>query len=192
MEKSDNNYLKSSIKLFQYYKSLGDAVIDRLDEQGMHWQYNQESNSVAVIIQHISGNSLSRWSDFLKSDGEKASRNRDAEFEETPMSKQELTTLWNKGWQCLFDALNPLSGDDLTKTVYIRNEGHTVLEAINRQLAHLPYHVGQMVFLGKMITAENWKSLTIPKGESKLFNKDKFSTDKKNQFFTDGIKSKHG
>ncbi|MEO6521990.1 MAG: DUF1572 family protein [Mucilaginibacter sp.] len=188
MEKSDSNYLKSSIKLFQYYKSLGDTVIDRLDEQGLHWQYNQESNSVAIIIQHISGNSLSRWSDFLKSDGEKESRDRDAEFEETTMTKPELTTLWNKGWQCLFEALNPLSEDDLTKRVYIRNEGHTVLEAINRQLAHLPYHVGQMVFLGRMITSENWTSLTIPKGESKSFNKDKFSTDKKDQFFTDGIK----
>ena len=185
---SSNNYLTGTKKLFRYYKSLGDAVIARLDKQGLHWQYNEESNSLAIIIKHIAGNALSRWTDFLNSDGEKEWRNRDDEFNDTPMTKAELTTLWEKGWQCLFNAIDPLTENDLSKTIYIRNEGHTVLEAVNRQLAHLPYHVGQMVFIGKMVSGENWQSLSIPKGASKLYNKDKFSSDKKTQFFTDGIK----
>jgi hypothetical protein len=184
----DSNYLNSSGKLFRYYKSLGDAVINRVDEQGLHWQYNAESNSIAVIIKHIAGNSLSRWTDFLTSDGEKEWRNRDDEFEDTPMNKQELTALWERGWQCLFNAIDPLTDTDLTRMVYIRNEGHTVLEAINRQLAHLPYHVGQMVFAAKMIKADAWQSMTIPKGKSQLYNQDKFSSDKKDRFFTDGMK----
>ena len=166
METVIGNYLTSTKKLFRYYKTLGDAVIGRADEQALHWQYNAESNSIAVIIQHISGNSLSRWSDFLKSDGEKEWRDRDAEFEDTTMTKAELRDLWERGWQCLFNAIDPLTEDDLAKIVYIRNEGHTVLEAMNRQLAHLPYHVGQMVLIGNMIVGEGWESLTIPKGQS--------------------------
>lgn len=187
---SSNNYLSTSLKLFAYYKSLGDAVIKQLDDAGLNWQYNNASNSVAVIIKHISGNSISRWTDFLTSDGEKDFRDRDTEFEATPMNKQELTELWERGWQCLFDAIGRLTGDDLERVVYIRNEGHTVVEAINRQLAHLPYHIGQMVYIGKMIAGDDWKSLTIPKGASKLYNKDKFSAEKKPGFFTDGLDKK--
>ncbi len=188
MKSINNSYLQSALKLFRYYKSLGNAVIDRLDEQQLHWQYNQESNSVAIIIKHIAGNSISRWTDFLNSDGEKEWRDRDNEFEGTKMNKTELTAYWEKGWQCLFDAIDPLTEDDLDRTVYIRNEGHTVLEAINRQLAHLPYHIGQMIFVGKMLSDSNWQSLSIPKGASKLYNNDKFSSDKTTRFFTDGIK----
>jgi hypothetical protein len=184
----NDNYLISTRKLFRYYKSLGDAVIERIDEQGLHWQYNVDSNSIAVIIKHISGNSLSRWSDFLKSDGEKEWRDRDAEFENTDLNKQQLTQLWEQGWQCLFDAIDPLTGDDLMRVAYIRNEGHTVIEAMNRQLAHLPYHIGQMVFIAKMIEGAGWQSLTIPKGQSQTYNQNKFSADKADQFFTDGIK----
>ncbi|MES2275594.1 MAG: DUF1572 family protein [Bacteroidota bacterium] len=187
---ANNNYIASSGKLFRYYKSLGDAVLDRVDEQGLHWQYNEESNSIAIIVKHIAGNSLSRWTDFLTSDGEKEWRNRDEEFEETAMSKQELIAFWERGWQCLFNAIDPLVDADLSRVVYIRNEGHTVLEAINRQLAHLPYHVGQMVFAAKMIKGEGWQSMTIPKGKSNAYNKDKFSSDKKDQFFTDGMGKK--
>lgn len=183
-----DNYLDSTRKLFRYYKSLGDTVISRVDEQGIHWQYNDDSNSIAVIIKHIAGNSLSRWTDFLNADGEKEWRNRDDEFEDTPMNKQQLTELWERGWQCLLDAIDPLTGADLSRIVYIRNEGHTVLEAINRQLAHLPYHVGQIVFAAKMVSGTKWQSLTIPKGKSGDYNKDKFSADKKQGFFTDGIK----
>jgi hypothetical protein len=188
MQAINNNYLTSTKKLFRYYKTVGDAVLERADDEGLHWQYNADTNSIAVIVQHISGNSLSRWSDFLKSDGEKEWRDRDAEFEDATMSKAELCDLWERGWQCLFDAIDPLNEDDLSKTVYIRNEGHSVLEAMNRQLAHLPYHVGQMVFAGKMLATEGWKSLTIPKGQSQTYNQNKFASDKKDQFFTDGIK----
>lgn len=185
---SNQNYLDSIRKLFRYYKSLGDAVIERIDQNGLHWQYNGDTNSIAVIIKHISGNSLSRWTDFLKSDGEKTWRDRDEEFENTDLNKQQLTELWERGWQCLFKAIDPLTGDDLMRVAYIRNEGHTVMEAINRQLAHLPYHIGQMVFAAKMIEGTGWKSLTIPKGQSQTYNQNKFSTGKSDQFFTDGIK----
>jgi hypothetical protein len=188
MESSGHNYLDSTKKLFSYYKSLGDKTFARLSDEQMHWQYNAESNSIAIIIKHIAGNSLSRWTDFLTSDGEKEWRNRDDEFEDTTQNKQELIDFWEKGWACLFNAIDPLTEADLLKKVYIRNEGHTVLEAINRQLAHLPYHIGQMVFLGKMLTDGNWQSLTIPKNQSGAYNKDKFASDKKDQFFTDGVK----
>jgi hypothetical protein len=188
MENSSTNYLDNIKKLFQYYKSVGDRAIAQVDEGAIHWQYNEESNSIATIIQHVSGNSLSRWSDFLNSDGEKEWRDRDAEFEETELSKQDMIALWNKGWECLFNAIDPLTEADLMRIAYIRNEGHTVIEFINRQLAHIPYHVGQIVFIAKMISEAPWQSLTIPKGQSKSFNQVKFASDKKNQFFTDGLK----
>lgn len=178
MESAGDNYLVSTSKLFAYYKSLGDAVIARLDDKQLHWQYNEASNSVAVIIKHIAGNSISRWTDFLTTDGEKQSRNRDDEFEDTSSTKQELTDLWNRGWDCLFKATNTLTDADLLRVIYIRNEAHTVTEAINRQLAHLPYHIGQMLFVAKLILGNNWNSLTIPKGQSIAFNADKFASGK--------------
>lgn len=178
MESAGDNYLASARKLFTYYKSLGDAVIARLDDKQLHWQYNEASNSVAVIIKHIAGNSISRWTDFLTADGEKQSRNRDDEFESTSLTKQELSELWNQGWDCLFKATNTLTDNDLLSIIYIRNEAHTVTEAINRQLAHLPYHIGQMVFVAKLILGNNWDSLTIPKGQSTAFNADKFTAKK--------------
>jgi hypothetical protein len=170
MESTGNNYLSSIKKQFRYYQSVGYKAIEQVSEEQMHWQYNPESNSIAVIIKHIAGNSLSRWSDFLTSDGEKEWRNRDGEFEDTASSKAALVELWNKGWQCLYNAIDSLTEEDLLHIVYIRNESHTVIEAINRQLAHIPYHVGQIVYLAKMASGENWKSLTIPKGQSKTFN----------------------
>jgi hypothetical protein len=188
MESINTNYLVGVKKLFRYYKTVGDAAIERTSEEGLHWQFNAESNSIAVIVKHISGNSLSRWTDFLTSDGEKPSRKRDDEFEDTIQAKQDIIALWERGWQCLFNAIKPLTDDDLMKIIYIRNEGHTVVEAVNRQLAHLPYHIGQMVTIAKMLSGADWNSLTIPKGQSQLYNKDKFSSDKKEQFFTDGIK----
>lgn len=129
---------------------------------------------MAAIIKHMAGNSLSRWTDFLTTDGEKEWRNRDNEFEDEHLSKAELTAHWNKGWQCLFDAIDPLTDNDLLKKIYIRGEAHTVVEAINRQLAHLAMHVGQIVFIAKMIAGDDWISLTIPKGKSKEFNNQKF------------------
>ena len=138
METSNSNYLKSVENLFQYYRSLGDKAFAQIDEPGIHWKYNEESNSIAAIVKHISGNSLSRWTDFLTTDGEKEWRDRDDEFDDTITNKDEMIALWNKGWNCLQDALNGLTEDDLMRTIYIRNEGHTVIEAINRQLAHIP------------------------------------------------------
>jgi len=170
METLAENYLLSIKKQFHYYKSVGDKAIARVSEEQLHWAYNNDSNSIAVIIKHIAGNSISRWTDFLTSDGEKDSRNRDDEFEDTASSKEELIELWNKGWDCLFNAISQLTADDLMRTIYIRNEVHTVMEAINRQFAHLPYHIGQIVYIAKMVAADGWQSLTIPKGKSKEFN----------------------
>ena len=170
MESNSNNYLSSVKNLFRYYKTLGDRALEKLNEEQIHWQYNQESNSVAIIIKHIAGNSLSRWTDFLTTDGEKPWRDRDQEFEDTLSSKEDLLALWDKGWQCIYNSIDALTEEDLMRTVYIRSEAHTVTEAINRQLAHIPYHVGQIVYIAKMAAAENWSSLTIPKGQSTAFN----------------------
>ena len=178
-------YLESAKKQFEYYKMLGDKTIAQLPDDKLFLQYKDESNSIAIIVKHLSGNMLSRWTDFLTSDGEKEWRHRDAEFENDIQTKTELIQKWNQGWDCLFIALNSLTIEDLSKTIYIRNQGHSITEAINRQLAHYPYHVGQMVFIGKMICNEKWTSLSIPKGNSKSYNNEKFSKDKHNEHFTE-------
>lgn len=177
-ENMEANYLESVIRQFNYYKGLGEKAMAQLPDEKLFWQYNEESNSIATIVKHVSGNMLSRWTDFLTSDGEKDWRNRDAEFENDIKTKGELYEQWNGGWECLFNALNPLTDGDLQKIVYIRNEAHTVIDAINRQLAHYPYHIGQMVFIAKMAADSEWKSLTIPKGKSGVFNEKKFSEGK--------------
>lgn len=171
-------------KLFAYYKMLGEKTIDQLAEQDLFWKYNEETNSIAIIVNHLAGNMLSRWTDFLHADGEKEWRNRDHEFEDIIANKNALIEKWNEGWQCLFSALNGLQESDLTRIVYIRNEGHTVLDAINRQLAHYPYHIGQIVFIGKMRMDTNWKSLSIPKGNSSKYNAGKFGQEKQESHFT--------
>ena len=130
---------------------------------------------------------LSRWTNFLSDDGEKEWRKRDEEFEDTFTSKEDLINTWNKGWNCLFEAIKPLSKNDLEQIIYIRNQGHTVTEAINRQMMHYAYHVGQIVFMGKLIKGANWKSLSIAKGKSKAYNKDKFQKDKVKRHFTDDL-----
>ena len=168
--KSAQNYLESVLQQFNYYKSLGEKTFAQLSDEQFFWQYNAESNSIAMIVQHLHGNMLSRWTNFLTSDGEKEWRNRDAEFELAIKDRKELLAKWNEGWQCLLDAIVALTNEDLNKIVLIRAEEHTVAEAINRQLAHYPYHVGQIVFIGKMLTDDQWKSLTIPKGRSGAFN----------------------
>ena len=180
-----NSFLQSAIKQFQYYKLLGEKTFDQLNEEKLFWQYNNESNSIYVIVKHLNGNMLSRWTDFLTSDGEKEWRKRDNEFENDNPSKQQLLQLWNDGWNCLFNTLDSLTTDDLEKTIYIRNQGQTVVEAINRQLCHYSYHVGQIVFLGKMICNEDWKSLSIPKNQSQQYNANKFSQEKHVEHFTD-------
>lgn len=158
-----NNYLTSIKKHFSQYKSLGDKTIEQLDEKELFWQYNNQSNSIAIIVQHLWGNMLSRWTNFLIEDGEKEWRERDAEFENIIKTKEELITKWDAGWDCLFAALNSLNEEDLGKTIYIRKEPLNVIDAINRQLAHYSYHVGQIVYLGKMQLNDRWVSLSIPK-----------------------------
>lgn len=179
------DYLNSVTKQFEYYKLLGDKTIAQLPDDKLTWQFNPESNSIATIIKHLSGNMLSRWTDFLTSDGEKEWRNRDAEFENDLTTKEEVVKLWEEGWKCFLHTLKSLKEDDLEKIIYIRNQGHTVTEAINRQLAHYPYHVGQIVFIGKMILNEKWQSLSIPRGNSNTYNAEKFSKEKSRAHFID-------
>ena len=179
------DYLNSVIKQFEYYKLLGDKTISQLADDELVWQYNEESNSIATIIKHLSGNMLSRWTDFLTSDGEKEWRNRDAEFENDIHTKEAIVKLWEEGWKCFLETIKNLKEEDLEKIIYIRNQGHTVVEAINRQLAHYPYHIGQIVFIGKMICNEKWTSLSIPKGNSSNYNAEKFSKEKHKEHFTE-------
>ncbi|MGQ3678317.1 DUF1572 family protein [Tenacibaculum discolor] len=182
-----NSYLESIKKQITYYKSLGDKTFNQLTQEELFYQYNQESNSIAVIAKHIAGNMLSRWTNFFTEDGEKSWRNRDDEFVNTFSTKEEMITYWEKGWNCFLNTINSLKETDLEKIIYIRNQGHTVIEAINRQICHYPYHIGQIVFLGKMLQNEKWESLSIPKNASKNFNQEKFSQEKSRKHFTDDL-----
>lgn len=175
------------LKLLRYYKSLGEKTIESLNDEELYLIPNAESNSIPIIVKHLAGNMLSRWTNFLTEDGEKDWRNREGEFEATIKSREELLNKWEEGWQCFLGTIENLQESDLSKTVYIRNEGHTVIDAIHRQLAHYSYHIGQMVYLGKMIKGEEWQSLSIPKGGSDKYNEEKFSAEKKDQHFTDEI-----
>ncbi len=181
----EENFLDTVKKQFAYYKMLGDKTFEQLDEPSFFVQQNPDTNSIATIVKHLWGNMLSRWTDFLNSDGEKPWRERDAEFENDLTTQKEVLLKWEEGWKCLFIALDRLTASDLSKTVYIRNQGHTVTEAILRQLAHYPYHVGQIVHIGKMISQQPWVSLSIPKGNSTHYNADKFSKSKTMTHFTD-------
>lgn len=165
----EEGFLKDAVKRFKYYKELGDKTFEQLDENAVFFQPATESNSIAVIVQHMYGNMLSRWTNFLTEDGEKEWRRRDAEFEETKTSKEDILSFWNAGWKCMFDTLENLKPEDLAKTVTIRTEPLTVYDAILRQLAHYPYHVGQIVYIGRMVKNEGWKSLSIPKGNSTAY-----------------------
>ncbi|AQW96112.1 DUF1572 family protein [Elizabethkingia anophelis] len=182
---SNDGYLQSVKKQFSYYKALAEKTFAQLTEEQLFWQYNEESNSIAIIAKHLAGNMLSRWTDIFNTDGEKEWRNRDAEFENDFQSKVELIEFWNKGWNIFQTTLESLKDEDLEKVIYIRNQGHTVLEAINRQLAHYPYHVGQIVFIGKMICNQNWESLSIPRNTSADYNQNMFNKPKHRAHFTD-------
>ncbi|MES2131764.1 MAG: DUF1572 family protein [Bacteroidota bacterium] len=184
-------FLTSAIKQFLYYKTLGEKAMDQLEPAQLFYVANEDTNSIAIIVNHLHGNMLSRWTDFLTTDGEKEWRKRDEEFENasTTLSateqKADLLKKWNEGWDCLFNALNELKPEQLSDIIYIRNEGHTVVEAINRQLAHYPYHVGQIVFYAKMFKKGEWTSLSIPKNKSTDYNANKFSKEKSIKNFTD-------
>lgn len=181
------SYLDSVKSLLLYYKSLGEKAMAQLSDEQLFWQYNEASNSIAIIVNHLVGNMLSRFTDFLTSDGEKPWRNRDEEFENRFSSREELLEYWNNGWACLMNALDSLSSAELEHIVYIRNDGHTVIEALNRQLAHYPYHIGQMVFIAKMLKDEDWQSLSISKNKSSEYNARKFSQEKNRCYFTEDL-----
>ena len=170
MDNLGEEYLSTVIRRLKYYKELGESTFEQIEEKDFHWQPSSESNSIAVIIQHLAGNMLSRWTNFLTEDGEKGWRDRDDEFEVHSYSRQQLVDLWNKGWSCFLDALDSLNETDLLKTIYIRDESLSAIDAISRQLAHYPYHIGQIVYIGRLIKNKNWKSLSIPKKGSQQYN----------------------
>lgn len=171
---SQENYLISIQKEFLRYKGYGEKTFVQIKDQDIHWKYQQYDNCIAVIVKHLVGNMLSRFTNFLIEDGEKPWRQREAEFENTYASKKEMIAAWDKGWKCLFDAIAAVNSHNFQQTVKIRNEAHTITEAFNRQLAHYASHVGQIVMLGKMIKGADWASPTIPRGGSEAFNKAMF------------------
>lgn len=165
----ETEFLSNSLKEFQGIKKLGDRTIEQLSYKDLIWQPSSESNSIAIIVKHLSGNMLSRWTDFLTSDGEKPWRNRDTEFIGDYQTKNELLLAWNEGWNVVLSTVESLSEEDLSKTITIRGEAHSVLQAIHRQISHYAYHIGQIVFVGKQVKNEQFISLSIPKRQSQKF-----------------------
>ena len=179
-----SDYIIGVTKQFEYYKLLGDKTLAQLSDVELTWQYNKESNSIAIMVKHLWGNMMSRWTDFLTSDGEKEFRNRGQEFDLDSSERAILQARWEEGWSCLFSALSSITEEKMDTIVYIRNQGHTITEAINRQMMYYAYHVGQMVYLGRMIRGKEWESLPIPKGASQTYNEEKFSEEKGRRHFT--------
>ncbi len=166
------SYVKDSTGLFRYYKTLAERAMEQCPDDDLFTALDKESNSIAIIVKHMAGNMRSRWTDFLTSDGEKPDRNRDTEFEEPPKTRRELMELWERGWKYVFDAMGAVTDADLTKTITIRNNPHSVMQAINRQVAHYAHHAGQIVFLAKHFAVKatgTWTSLSVPRGQSKQF-----------------------
>ncbi|TAI48289.1 DUF1572 family protein [Flagellimonas allohymeniacidonis] len=168
------NYLANVTFEFKRYKTLGDRTFAQLSEKEIYWRYQESDNSIAIIVKHMVGNMLSRWTNFLIEDGEKVWRDREMEFEGPYSSKDDMLVAWEKGWNCLFEALNSIDASNFSSRIKIRDQKHTLPEAINRQLAHYSNHVGQIVYVGKMIKGSDWESLSIPKGKSEDFNKKMF------------------
>jgi hypothetical protein len=164
------SYLEDSLSVFRYYKNLADRAMAQVTDQQLLAVLDGEMNSIAIVVKHMAGNMRSRWVDFLTTDGEKPGRRRDTEFEDPPATRQALIALWEEGWDALFTALEPLSEEDMHRTVTIRGEPHSVTQAINRQVAHYAYHCGQIVLLAKHFQHEGWQSLSVPRGHSQSFN----------------------
>jgi uncharacterized damage-inducible protein DinB len=181
----NEQYLTSVKKQFDYYKTLAEKAMDQLEPEQLFISADENTNSIAAIIKHMSGNMLSRWTDFLTTDGEKPTRNRDAEFEITSQDKNSILQKWHEGWDRFYATFNELKPEQLSEIVYIRNEGHTVIEAISRHLAHSAYHIGQIVFYAKQLKEGSWKSLSIPKNRSKDYNADKFAAEKTMKNYTE-------
>lgn len=163
------SYLKDSISLFRYYKKMGENAMAQCPDADLFATLDHEANSIAIIVKHMAGNMRSRWTNFLTSDGEKPDRNRDSEFEEPPKTRAEILAVWEAGWRICLEALEALTEADLSKTVMIRSEPHSVMQAINRQLAHYPQHIGQIILLSKHFGCDHWKSLTVPRKASSQF-----------------------
>jgi hypothetical protein len=184
------SYVKDSLDLLRYYKRLGERAMEQCPDEGLFTTLDAESNSIATIVKHLAGNMRSRWRDFLTTDGEKPDRHRDTEFEEPPKTRAELTALWETGWKHMFDAFEPLTEADLGRTVTIRTEPHSVMQAINRQMAHYTYHVGQILFAAKhfaTVKTGEWKSLSVPRRQSKQFTED-VAAGRKTQRWNDLLK----
>jgi hypothetical protein len=164
------SYIQDSLSLFRYYKKLADRAMAQITDEHLFFQLDEEANSIAIVVKHVAGNMQSRWTNFLTSDGEKPTRNRDSEFTDPPATREALLHLWEDGWSRLFSALEPLADADLGRAITIRGEAHSVMQAVNRQLAHYPYHVGQIVLLAKHFARQQWESLSIPKNRSAEFN----------------------
>lgn len=179
------SYIESSKKQFLYYKTLAEKAMVQLEPQQLFYAANDDTNSIALIVKHIVGNMLSRWTDFLTTDGEKEWRNRDDEFQDAYDDVDVMMQKWEEAWTVLFTALDTVTPHNLNAIIYIRNEGHTVTEAINRQLAHYPYHIGQIVFYAKLLKQSAWQSLSIPKNNSAQYNSGKFAQEKQTRNFTD-------
>ena len=164
------SYLEDSISLLRYYKKLGEQAMAQVSDDGLTATLDAESNSIAIIVKHLTGNMRSRWTNFLTSDGEKLGRDRDAEFKDAPQTRAEIVALWEEAWNLVFKELAPLSDADMSRTIRIRGERHSVMQAINRQVAHYAYHIGQMVYVAKHLASDRWTSLTIPRGKSSDYN----------------------
>jgi len=165
------SYLADSLSLFRYYKGLGERAMGQLTDEQLFLALDPGMNSIAVIAKHMTGNMRSRWTDFPDVDGEKPGRDREAEFTDPPASREALMRMWEEGWACVFGALEPLSESDMPRTTTIRGERHSIMQCINRQIAHYAYHVGQIVFFAKHLQHKDWKSLSVPLGQSALFNR---------------------
>jgi len=181
-------YLTSARQQFQYYRQLGEKTFDQLQDEQLFWRSDADANSIAIIVQHLHGNMRSRWTDFLTSDGEKEWRTRDLEFEDMINDRATLLDRWNTGWQCVFDALDAVNSANFDTTVYIRAQAHTITDAVNRQLCHYAYHVGQIVLLGRTLKGPEWNSLSIPRGNSSTFNQEKFARGKHGGHFSDDLR----
>lgn len=180
----DETTIQNTVSIFNYYKTLGEKALAQIKDEALWHAPDEKSNSISVIAKHLHGNMLSRWTDFLTTDGEKEWRQRDQEFEESNNTREEIMKWWEEGWTCLFNALNTLKPEDFSRTVYIRNMGQSVPDAIMRQLAHYAYHVGQIVYLARLYNDGDWHSLTIPKAESGTYNTERFSAPKHIKHFT--------
>lgn len=164
------SYVRDSFDILRYYKKLAEQAMAQASDEALVATLDTESNSIAIIVKHLAGNMRSRWTDFLTSDGEKPDRHRDSEFESAPQTRAEILALWESAWKIVFDSLAPLTDQDLGRTIRIRGERHSVMQAINRQLAHYAYHIGQIVYISKHYAADRWKALSIPRGKSADFN----------------------